>query len=226
MPAMPSLPSHLSPVACRRAKWLLAIFLLGSCLGAGAQVKNTELVQFSGLILTGDSLKPIPFTHIIVANRNKATSSDYNGFFSFVARKGDSVVFSAMGYKKGYFVIPDTVSTKRYSMVQLMSADTILLKETVIYPWPSKEHFREAFIRHRVPDDEMTVAMRNLERMEMRDRARKIPMDGGQNFRQYMQQQTDKLYYYGQTPPISIFNPFAWAQFIKAWKNGEFSKKE
>ncbi len=191
-----------------------------------AQVKDTDLVQFSGITLTADSLRPVPFTHILIPSRHKATSSDYNGFFSFVAHKGDLIVFTAVGFKKGYFQIPDTITTRRYSMVQMMTTDTILLTETVIYPWPSREQFREAFIRNRVPDDDMTTANKNLALLEMRDRAKNMPMDGSQNFRNYMQQQTDRLYYNGQTPPISIFNPFAWAKFFKAWKNGDFRKKD
>ncbi|MDP2424122.1 MAG: hypothetical protein U1C46_08360 [Bacteroidales bacterium] len=191
-----------------------------------AQVKDTDLVQFTGLTVTGDSLRPVPFTHILIPRRNKATSSDYNGFFSFVARKSDSIVFSAVGFKKGHFVIPDTITTRRYSMIQMMTTDTILLTETVIYPWPTREQFREAFINNRVPDDDLIIANKNLAMLEMRDRARKMPMDGTQNYRNFMQQQTDRLYYYGQTPPIAIFNPFAWAQFFKAWKNGDFRKKD
>lgn len=191
-----------------------------------AQEKDHDLVQFSGLVLTGDSLQPVPFTHILIKNRKRGTSSDYHGFFSFVAHKGDTILFSAMGYKDGKYIIPDTITTRRYSMVQMMTTDTIMLVETVIYPWPSREQFREAFINARPPDDDLVVAHRNLEFLEMRDRARKMPMDGGQNYRNFIQQQTDRLYYYGQSPPISIFNPFAWAKFFEAWKRGDFRKKD
>jgi hypothetical protein len=50
-------------------------------------------------------------------------------------------------------------------------------------------------------------------------------MDGSLNYKYAMQQWQSKLYYAGQAPPISILNPIAWAQFIRAWKNGEFKKK-
>jgi hypothetical protein len=191
-----------------------------------AQEEDHDLVQFSGLVLTGDSLKAVPFTHILNRSRRRGLSSDFNGFFSFVAHKGDTILFSAVGFKKSYFVIPDTITTSRYSMVQMMTTDTIMLTETVIYPWPSREQFREAFINTRPPDDDLVIAQKNLEFLEMRDRARNMPMDGGQNYRHFMQQQTDRLYYYGQSPPISVFNPFAWAKFFEAWKKGDFRKKD
>lgn len=202
---------------------LIFIIIITDSFG---QNQDHDLVQFSGLVVTGDSLKPVPFTHILNASRRRGISSDYNGFFSFVAHKGDTILFSAMGFKDGRYVIPDTISTRRYSMVQMMTTDTILLNETVIYPWPSREQFREAFIKARPPDDDLIVANKNLEMMEMRKRAISMSMDGTQNFRHYMQDQTDRLYYYGQSPPISIFNPFAWAKFFEAWKNGDFRKKD
>ena len=41
----------------------------------------------------------------------------------------------------------------------------------------------------------------------------------------YDRQYSNKAYYYGQAPSQNIFNPFAWAEFIKAWKRGDFKKK-
>jgi hypothetical protein len=40
-----------------------------------------------------------------------------------------------------------------------------------------------------------------------------------------MRQASQKLYYSGQIAPQNIFNPFAWSEFIKAWKRGDFKKK-
>jgi len=30
----------------------------------------------------------------------------------------------------------------------------------------------------------------------------------------------------GQVPPQNIFNPIAWAEFIQAWKRGDFKRKD
>jgi PPE-repeat protein len=53
-----------------------------------------------------------------------------------------------------------------------------------------------------------------------------MPMDGNMNYQNYIDQTVSKLYYAGQTQPISLLNPFAWAQFIKAWQDGKFKRKE
>jgi hypothetical protein len=185
-----------------------------------------DLVQFSGAVVTSDSLRPVSFTHIIDRNTGFGTISDFYGYFSFVAKKGDTIDFSAIGFKKSRFIIPDTMHSNRYTMFQVLTADTIYLSETVIYPWPTPEQFKEAFLNLEIPDDDLEIARRNLERYELAVRAEAMPMDGSMNYRNYIDQTVSKLYYAGQTQPITVLNPFAWAQFIQAWKDGKFKRKE
>lgn len=207
-----------------RALFVLVLLLSGSQLFA--QTPEDDLVQFSGMIVASDSLEAVPYVNIKIKGLNRGTTSDFYGFFSLVARKGDVIQFSAVGFKKGEYLIPDTLRSNRYSLVHIMTNDTILLKETVIYPWPTKEQFRHAFVWNKIPDDDLTIAQRNLDKMEMRERARMMPMDGSMNYRNYMDNQVSKLYYRGQAQPITVFNPFAWAEFIKAWKRGDFKRKD
>ncbi|HEX7411832.1 MAG TPA: carboxypeptidase-like regulatory domain-containing protein [Bacteroidales bacterium] len=198
-------------------------------LAASAQHHENDLVQFSGVVVTSDSLQPVPFTNVVIKSTRRGTTADYFGFFSLVAHKNDIIQFSATGYKKVEYHIPDTLSENRYSLIQVLSSDTIQLIETVIYPWPSREQFKQAFIKLSIPDDDIVIARKNINYMEMRERAQnfdKYPMDGAMNYRNNLDHQIDKLYYNGQTQPLTIFNPFAWAKFIKAWKNGDFKKKK
>lgn len=186
----------------------------------------SELIQFSGVILTTDSLVPIPLAHIIVLNAMRGTVSDFNGYFSFVAKKNDTVEFSAVGFKTDHFIVPDTIENNRYSLIQVMSTDTIYLTETVIYPWPTKEQFKEAFLNLEIPDDDIEIARQNLDQRQLLAKSENLPAEGSLSFKYTMQQQMDKLYYNGQTQPITILNPFAWAKFIKSWKDGDFKRKE
>ncbi len=185
-----------------------------------------KLIQFSGVIISGDSLSPVPFTNIIIKNSQRGTMSDFYGFFSFVAQLQDTVEFSSVGFKKSIYIIPDTLTTNRYSLIQLMTQDTILLRESVIFPWPTKEQFKEAFMNLKIPSDDYERAMKNLERAEMKERFESIPMDGSGNYKFQMQQYQSRLYYAGQYPSITLLNPMAWSQFIQAWRNGDFKRKE
>jgi hypothetical protein len=154
------------------------------------------------------------------------TISDYSGYFSFVARKNDTIRFSAVGFKDERFIIPDTIHNNRYTIFQVMTTDTIYLSETVIYPWPSKEAFKEAFLNLEIPDDDYQIALRNLELSQLQERAENMPMDGSMNYQNYIDNTISKYYYAGQLQPITILNPFAWAKFIKAWKEGKFKRKK
>ncbi|MCF8256255.1 MAG: carboxypeptidase-like regulatory domain-containing protein [Flavobacteriales bacterium] len=207
---------------------LLTVLSATQAVGQNKEVPKDQrrLIQFSGVLLTADSLEAVPFANIIVKNSRRGTISDYFGYFSFVAEPFDTIVFSYLGFKDSEFVIPDTLNSRNYSLIQMMSADTFLLQEAVVYPWPTKEQFRQAFLDLRLPEDDKQVAMRNLEWFEMRERADAMGMDGSENFKYAMQQHAARLYYAGQLPPNNLLNPLAWARFIKAWKNGEFKRRE
>lgn len=183
---------------------------------------NDDLVQFSGVVVTADSLNPVPYTNIIIKGKPKGTMADYHGFFSFVAEKGDTIMFSAMGFNNEEYILPDTLSQQKYSMIQVMKVDTVTLSETVIYPWPTVKQFKHAFMELDIPDDDLERARKNLALARMKERRQNIPMKGKMNYKQYIKEKTRKLYYAGQRPPNNLLNPIAWAKFIKAWKEGKF----
>ncbi len=209
---------------CKFIIILISLFIVFRA--SSQQQSNNDVIQFSGVVITGDSLKPIPFVNIRIAGSSSGAVSDFYGFFSFVAHKGDTIVFSSVGYRSSKFYISDTLKSSRYSLFQMMQNDTLLLTETVIYPWATVEALEYAIIQHRVADNDYDRAMRNLALEEMKERSEALPMDGSMNYRNQMQMRSDKAYWNGQYMPNNWLNPFAWAQFFKAWKEGKFKKKE
>ena len=209
--------------------FLSAIFLTFSYNSALAQTNasdSVKLIQFTGVVLEADSLNPLPFTHITIKNSHIGTITDYYGFFSFVAKENDTIVFSNISYKRAEFIIPENLPDNRYSVIQLMQQDTFLLKETVIYPWPTREQFKEAFLHADIPDDDLERAKKNLAKEDLIEYADNIEGDPSTSYKYVMNQQYTRMYYAGQYPSISLLNPIAWAKFIKAWKNGEFKRKD
>lgn len=204
---------------------ILAAIVLAFSFPLFAQPPIPQLVQFSGVVVT-DSLAPIPFTNILVRNTYRGTMSDVFGYFSFVAQEGDTILFSALGFVRSNYVIPSDLPENKYSMIHVMSQDTVWLKEAVVYPWPSKEQFRDAFMNLNLPADDYQLTMRNLSPAEMVQRMESLPPDAYQSYQYQMAMDQTKLYYSGGTPPINLFNPVAWAQFIQAWQNGAFRKKD
>lgn len=206
----------------------LALFFLAMLYAPALKAQYEQeprLIQFSGVIVEGDSLKPVPFVNIIIQGSNRGTISDFFGYFSFVAKENDVIEFSSLGYRKAVFTIPDSLTINRYSLIQVLRKDTITLKETVVYPWPTREQFKEAFLNLNIPDDDLERARKNLEREELRNRTDGVAMDAIANQKYYAQQYNSRLYYAGQLPPNNLLNPIAWSKFVKAWKNGEFKRK-
>ncbi|WP_236975587.1 carboxypeptidase-like regulatory domain-containing protein [Membranihabitans maritimus] len=191
-------------------------------------ISDSLLVQFSGVVVAEekDTISPIPFANIFIPGTGRGTYSNLDGFFSIVAQKGQTIEFSALGYKTIEYVIPDTLSTNRYSIIQLMSKDSIVLPQATIYPWPSKEHFKQEFLALEVPDQElMDLAEENLSPEKLQALQKFTPRSGEETSAFYLQQQAKTYYYMGQTPPMNILSPIAWAKFIKSLKNGDFKSK-
>ena len=206
----------------------LFTFLFVSLLAFNAIAQNDskeELIQFSGIIITGDSLNPVPFATIIVKNTLRGTTSDYFGYFSFVAQPLDTIVFSSIGFKKSEFIVPDTLNENRYSLIQMLQNDTVMLDEAIVYPWPTQDQFKQAFLNLDIPDDALEIARKNLSEEQLSARAESMPMSANMNFRYQMQQRTNQMYYAGQFVPNNLLNPMAWAKFIEAWKRGDFKRK-
>lgn len=190
-----------------------------------AQNKKNKLIQFSGVVVESDSLKPLPFTSIIVKGTNHGTVSDYYGFFTLVASAGDEIEFVTVAYKEASYKIPDTLSATSYSIIQVLRRDTVDLPSVSIYPWPTKEEFKRAFLKLDVATSDFDRAAKNLNEQEMIELAKGIQMDAQSNYRYAMQQQYTRLYYAGQYPPNNLLNPVAWAKFIKSWKEGKLKRK-
>lgn len=211
-----------------RSYKIIFLFLISGLLfnTSYSQDRDEDLIQFTGVVVTGDSLNPVPYTNVLIEDTHRGTMTDFYGYFSFVAQKGDSILFSAVGFKRVRFIIPDTLTTNKYSLIQILNRDTVLLSETVIYPWPSREQFKEAFLAMEVPETDFDRAERNMAEAQMYERMLAMPGDGSENFKYQMQNYQSQLYYAGQAPPINILNPIAWGQFIQAWKRGDFKKRE
>ena len=77
----------------------------------------------------------------------------------------------------------------------------------------------------KVPDDDIAIARANNNIATRRLLMSSLPSDGKEATSQYLRRQSRALYYTGQVAPMNILNPFAWSEFIKAWKRGDYKKK-
>jgi len=215
----------------RMKKLLLFVVLLAATLVSNKVLAQDNpyrdsVVQFNGVVMTADSLRGIASASIIIEGKGRGTITSPDGVFSIAVLKGDKITFSCIGFKNFTLKIPENLTSNQYTWIQLLVTDTVYLPATILKPRPSKEQFERDFVNNRIPDDMYEIARKNTDESQRRILLATLPSDGREAVNFQMRQQANKYYYNGQTPPMNILNPAAWADFIKAWKRGDFKSKK
>jgi hypothetical protein len=190
-----------------------------------SQVKNDRLVQLSGVVISSDSLQEMPYAAIYNRSVKRGTIADMYGFFSLVVQPGDTLLFRYVGHKPSSYIVPDTLKDDRYSIIHMMELDSAAYNEVIIYPWPSKEAFAQAFIEMNPYDDALLRAQRQLSGQNLAALASKVSSDASISYGNVMNQQNTRLYTMGQSPVNNLMNPFAWASFLQKWRAGELRRQ-
>ena len=207
--------------------FLLAITLFLLQQGWSQQLSpyRDSVVQLYGVVMTADSLQGIPSCSVIVEGKGRGTITSYDGVFSIAVLKGDRIRFSSVGFKDRTIDIPRNLTENQYSVIQLLVSDTAYLPATILKPRPTREQFERDFLNTDIPADQYEIARQNTEESKRRILERALPRDGSEASNLNLRNVAARQYYYGQAPPQNIFNPFAWNEFIKAWKRGDYRKK-
>jgi hypothetical protein len=205
--------------------FFIAFFLFPVVVKAQFETFKDSVVQLYGIVMTADSLKGLESVSVMIKGQNRGTITNNKGVFSIVVLKGDQVVFTSIGYKPKTVLIPANLDGNQHSIIQLMVTDTIYLAATIIKARPTRAQFERDFLNTEVPDDYIAVARKNNSAATRKLLVASLPTDGRESSSQYLRQNANKAYYAGQAPPMNIFNPFAWNEFIKAWKRGDFKNK-
>ncbi|MES2373531.1 MAG: carboxypeptidase-like regulatory domain-containing protein [Bacteroidota bacterium] len=208
--------------------FLLAItfFLLQQGWSQQLSPYRDSVVQLYGVVMTADSLQGIPSCSVIVEGKGRGTITSYDGVFSIAVLKGDRIRFSSVGFKDRTIDIPRNLTENQYSVIQLLVSDTAYLPATILKPRPTREQFERDFVNNKAPDDLLETARKNTDEAQRRLLLNSLPADGREAVNYQLRQQSTKAYYSGQLPPMNILNPAAWADFIQAWKRGDFKKKK
>jgi hypothetical protein len=210
-------------------KRLLSVCILFFLFAAKAQAQfeavRDSVVQLYGIVMTADSLMGIPAVSVTVKGTNRGTMTNPQGVFSIVVLKGDEVEFTHVSYKPKTITIPKTLEGNRQSVVQLMVQDTVYLPATIIRPRPTPQQFERDFVNTDVPDDDIEIARQNTDAAKRRVLLSSTPTDAGSATALQFRNMATRATYAGQVPPMNLFNPAAWSEFIKSWKRGDYKRK-
>ena len=202
---------------------LLAFLLVFTNVSA----QNSErVVQLSGIVVGGDSLYGVPYVSVYVPKAGRGTMTNTVGFFSLATLVGDSVVVSAIGFKKRSLRIPDN-DKQSFSVVIELIMDTTLIPTVEVFPYYTEELFKQAFLALQLPDDNKAIQNNLNERFMSR-----LYIDEGMgpnaNYRYYMQQQAIRQDNRFKDPIANsqLFNPFAWYSAINSLRDQNKNAKK
>jgi len=202
-----------------RSVLFAAAVLGGLAAGAAAQTDPPPVVQVSGMVVTGDSLAPLPYATVFRTRDQRGTTTDFNGFFSLPALAGDTLRISTVGFVGRALVVP--AGSDRFNAVLPLLRDTVTLGTATVNPWPSRERFREEFMALTMAPDAYTIANERLDPVALFDRLAYIEPDAAEVGRTWSTAQAQQAAALGTMPTVSVLNPAAWAAFIRALRSGE-----
>src|SRR5690606_31103608 len=193
---------------------LTVLFTVGTVYTSFAQQK--KLVQFSGVIHNADTNVVVPYVSVTNLSHNYYTvNANHQGYFSFVAHEGDTVLFSSVGYLSARVVIPKVPGDKYTAMVN-MTAEIKELPMVTPYPWASIDEFNMAFMSLEIADDDFVVAQKNLSPESLAALAAVTPRSA-EEIQSYSAMQnhiclTNQEVNQHMTNPL--LSPFAWGKII------------
>lgn len=204
---------------------LIVLFTVGAVTLSLAQQK--KLVQFSGVIHNADTNVVVPYVSVTnLSHKNYTVNANHQGYFSFVAHEGDTILFTSVGYLSHRVVIPKVPEDKFTAMVN-MTAEIKELPMITPYPWASIDEFNMAFMSLEIADDDFVVAQKNLSPESLAALAAVTPRSA-QEIQSYTATQnhiglTNKAVNQRMANPL--LSPFAWGNLIRQISEGNKSRQ-
>ena len=203
--------------------------LAGLFTTAQAQGQQRQ-ITFTGFITGGKTNDALPGAYIYIPKAGKGVLSAPNGYFALPVFPGDSIIFSYVGFRTQYHIIPRRLTDLTYSAVVALQEDVKTLAEVKVYPYATEELFKEAFVNLKLPDEkERENLARNTSPEAIMRQAATMPMGALANHQNFVNQQffgRESLIGRSATPTFAFTNPFAWANFIRSVKRGDLKTKE
>ena len=197
---------------------VISLLLVSVYCRISAQVEQNKFIQIDG-VTADDKGFIIPDVSIYSKGLRRGAASDHRGIFSIISTPGDTVFFSAIGFKSTLLTVPSTLSGINFITDVILVADTIMIEEVVILPWKTYSEFKRAVLENKPANPLLENMEFNLALVEQQTWSdmRSTP---GQGYRYTMQRVSDNLYSHNQSPTNNLLNPFAWQKFIQGVKGG------
>lgn len=209
------------------ALYVTLFFLLSPAVYNKGFAQQKTLVQFSGFIRNTHSDAVVPYVTVKnISFQSQTFSANHQGYFSFVAHEGDTILFTSMGYSPVELVVPRGLPESKYTANVRMTTDVIELEVVEPYPWASVDEFNMAFMSLEIADDNIMVAKRNLSPESLAAMSAMTPRNA-QEMQTYNANQNHfnlSNRAINQRMANPLLSPFAWGNFIRQISEGNKSR--
>jgi hypothetical protein len=183
--------------------------------------QDPKVYQLSGMILNASTGEPIPYVSIRINHSRRGTIANAEGFYSVPVIRGDTLYFSALGYKKARFLVSpyldaytgDTTEGFIYAVHYLID-DTLELPTVRISAIRTPEELKTALLN--IPlETQSQVARDNVSPEIIAYFLANLPPDPQERIKIAEQRYKDLYYQRTLRPTYPILDPIAAYRLIK-----------
>ncbi len=154
--------------------FLLLVFTAQSRLQA--QTESANIVGIYGILMSSDTLHPIPDAQIFSRDNYLGSFSDTTGRFYITVSRNDSLMFSSLGYITKIIPVTDSILQMKQPITFYMTLDTVLIHEIVIHAFWDYETFKQMIINMKPAKSSYDIS-EDLDRRPLLYRARQGSFD-------------------------------------------------
>lgn len=178
---------------------IILILLLVTCACVVAQSQADSLV-FTGQVFDQETGNPVEDALFTIGTHSYAT--DKLSKFRFKALKGDSVIFSHLGYKDLLLLVSDSLNSKEFLAGVFLTKQTYELSEVLVVPRAFQA--KTLVATNPVSDADMASASKNVKRSAKLGLLPQETWDATENQKYVISKHTTKLRYKTQVPPNMV----------------------
>lgn len=209
-------------------KYALTIILFLFVSSVFAQnTKEKQLIQFTGIITDVDSNTVVSYVTVTnLTNKEQRYAANYKGYFSFIAHPGDTILYTAIGYRDLLLPIPSEINDSKYTAMIKMKSEIVNLPTVRVYPWATVEEFTRDFMSMKIADDDYVIAARNLSPSSLSGLIMTLPRDGGEIQSINNRLNHDRALNKNMVQTNPLLNPFAWGKLMQSIFKGDKARSE
>lgn len=177
-----------------------------------------KYIQVDGIVYDEQG-NPLSNISIMSVTIRKGATSKQSGIYSLISVPGDSVVFTAMGFRRTVLSIPPDFEGTRYLKDVFLEYDTISIHDVLVLPWGTYAEFKKAVVEadfHNYEVENMTENLILIQKQIIENTG----LSPEAAYRHIARQYTNASYTRNQFPENNLLNPFAWSKFIQGLKQG------